>query len=875
MGEVYRARDTRLERTVAIKVLPQQFASDPQLRERFDREARTISRLSHPHICTLHDVGRLRVSDASASQGDDVDFLVMECLEGETLAARIERGPLKLDEALRIGAQILSALDAAHSAGVVHRDLKPGNVMLAKSGAGSSAPQAKLLDFGLAKQSTSPVVDTLTMMPTTPATLTAQGTILGTFHYMAPEQLEGADADARTDIHAFGCVLYEMLTGTKAFSGKSQASLISAIMSGTPPVLSALVPQAPPALDRVVRTALAKHPGDRFISAHDLMLQLRWIAEDGDTCAAGAMAPERTSRRREWLAWTVAGVMAALALVAVLRSARQPREQAVAPVQFTLPLSGNAAFSGTAPRLAVSPDGRVVAVVASSLGFGGGGIWVRPLDSAEFKPIRGTELASYPFWSPDSRSIAFFAGGQLKKVGAAGGPVSVVCDALGTNLGVAWSPANVIVFGAAPGSGGLQRVPAAGGTPTPLTTPDAALGETDHRWPTMLPDGRHVLFLAVGKRGTSLRVASLESSDVATIGPVESSVGYSSGYLLSMRQGSLMAQPFDATSRSLGGEPVAIAADVGADQGLFTSFSASSNGVLAYGQRSGGLRSRLTWLDRSGRSIGTIGDAEEYLSFSLSPDNTRVVAALTTAANRDVWTIDASRWVKTRLTFDPGVDVNPIWSPDGRRVVFTGNAQGTGLYIKNADGNDTPQRILQMDGISSPMDWSRDGRYIIFWNVAAKTSGDLWLVPVGGSEKPTAFAQTPSTEQDGRFSPDMRWVAYASNESGRMEVYAQPFPQTGAKYRLSRDGGQSPQWSSDGKELYFLSPDATMMAVSIETARDLTAGIPRELFSADGVSVNGRQLFSVTPDGQRFLVSITETPGSLSVVLNWPSLIPR
>jgi len=741
-------------------------------------------------------------------------------------------------------------------------------VMLTKSG-------AKLLDFGLAKQSAAPFVSGLTMAPTTPAAaMTAHGTILGTLQYMAPEQLEGAEADARTDIFAFGSVLYEMLTGIKAFRGTSHATVISSIMSATPPDVVTLAPQTPATLDRVIRTCLAKSAADRLQSAHDLRMQLQWIVEFGDERPAGPVQATASPRRPEWVAWSIACVMTVVALAALLVSLRRPRELTPAPVQFSLPLPENTAFGGTAPRLAVSPDGRHVAVLASSLGFGGGGILVRSLAAAEFKPLPGTELATYPFWSADGRYIAFYAGAKLKKVAATGGPVAVVCDVTGTNLGLAWSPSNVIVVGAGPGQGGLQRVPAAGGAAAPFTTPDASLGETDHRWPALLPDGRHVLFLAVGKRGTTLKIASLDSADVTTLGPVESSVGYASGYLLSMRGGSLMAQPFDAASRTLHGEPVAIAEDVGVDQGRFTSFSASTSGVLSYGQRSGGARSRLTWLDRSGRRVGALGDADEYVSFRLSPDSSRVVVTLTTANNRDIWTIDTARWVKTRLTFDPGVDVNPIWSPDSTRVAFTSNAQGTGLYVKDANGSDAPRMLLAMDGVGGAMDWSRDGRFILYWNVAARTGGDLWVVPADGKPA-TAFLKTPSMEQDGRFSPDMRWIAYASDESGRMEVYAQPFPPTGARIRLSKDGGEAPEWRNDGKELYFVSQDAAMMAVPIEATHDLVPGVPQMLFRIGGLAVNGRHIYSATPDGQRFLVSLTERPGSLTVLLNWPALLPR
>src|SRR5262245_37048234 len=594
MGEVYKARDTRLDRIVAIKVLAPAVAADPQFRERFDREARTISQLSHPNICTLHDVGD--------------GFIVMEYLEGETLAARLERGPLPLDETLRVATEISSALDRAHSAGIVHRDLKPGNVMLTR-GPEKGVPQAKLLDFGLAKQAASAVTGPGGKIVPVAASgaLTAQGLIVGTFQYMAPEQLEGTEADSRADIFAFGAILCEMITGRKAFEGKTQVSLISAILKDEPPPITTVAPVAPKALDRIIRACLAKDPDARPRHMHDLLMQLKWIAEADPAELQQAAAPRSTvaaapvvrlERRRDPLAW---GLVAALAVALVggaLYSTRVRPVPAAEPIQFIVPAPENALFAGQVPTFAVSPDGHHIVFAAST--SGPPRLYVRSLASVAVKALPGTEGGTYPFWSPDSRSVGFFASGKLRRVAIAGGSPVDICDAP-NGRGGTWAAGDVIVFAPAPGSA-LERVAATGGAPVAATTLDAARHDTVHRWPQFLPDGKHFLFLAAtsAQPPLEIRAGALDSPDTTALLAADSMGVFASGHLFFWRDGKEMARPFDPETRQFKGEPFVVGDQVGQYLG-YTSFSASTTGVIAYAR--GGARpvSQLTWMDRSGK----------------------------------------------------------------------------------------------------------------------------------------------------------------------------------------------------------------------------------------------------------------------------------
>ena len=892
MGEVYRARDTRLDRTVAIKVLPEALAADPQLRERFDREARAISSLNHPHICALYDVGH----HPSTGSGQGLDFLVLEYLEGQTLAERLASGAgagphgtaLPPQDALKIAIEICDALDKAHRSGIVHRDLKPANVMLTKAG-------AKLLDFGLAR-SAAPVVSTtgLSMLPTTPPNLTAQGAILGTFQYMAPEQIEGLEADARTDIFAFGALLFEMLTGRPAFEGKTRASLLGAILKDEPPRVSALRPLAPAALDRIVGTCLAKDQDDRYQSARDLLRDLKWVASGSSEVAGtpAATAPPRSNK----VAWWVAAVATVAAIATAGWAFRRP--YAAPPpadaVQFTINAPDNMAFggpsaggTGTATQIAVSPDGRHIVFVA------GAGeqyqIWLRAVGAVTAQPIPGTEEGAFPFWSPDSRSIAFFASGKLKKVQIGGGPPIALCDAPAARGGT-WSRNNVIVF--APSIGGLMRVPGAGGTPTAITALDPSTGETNHRWPSFLPDGRHFLYTATigtccpASKPATVRVGSIDRDEPAvSLFQAESSVRFSAGHLLFARDDRLMAQPFDPQQRKLTGDAFPLVERVSNEGSRYAGFSVSEASMLVFG--TGARESqRLVWLDRTGKATGTLSVAAPYFSLALSPDEKQVAVVLTSGSpeNRDVYIVDVARDQSMRLTTDPGFDFSPVWSPDGLRIAFEGRRAGK-VFIRQKQvlGTAPDEPLLPAADLpfvgASPTSWSSDGRFIAYTQ-GAGTSGDVWVVPVGGNRQAFPIAQTAAMETSGMFSPDGRWLAYTSDDGGRREIYVQPFPADGRRYKVSRNGGSHPVWRGDGKELFYLrEPDGMLIAVPIPTGTPgWNPGAEQELFNPGAIRLNPSQQYAPTRDGKRFLVNRRPQRANaepLTVILNWPATLQK
>jgi len=909
MGEVYRAKDTRLDRTVAIKVLPSHLSSSGEVRQRFEREAKTISQLSHPHICALYDVGHQ----------DGTDYLVMEYLEGDTLAARLAaRGALPVEQVLRYGVEMADALDKAHRQGVVHRDLKPSNVMLTKSG-------VKLLDFGLAKTFGRPLDaagreqaaagqhpmagNALTSIPTVMGSpnLTQEGTILGTVQYMSPEQLEAKQADARTDIFALGCVLYEMATGKKAFSGTSQASLISAIMQNDPPPISQVQPMTPPALDRVVKTCLAKDPDDRWQTAHDVKLQLQWIAEGGS--AAGLPAPAVVRRKgREVLAWGLVAVLC-VALAAALAFGLR-RRQNVAGERITrlslLPPEKATFVPGT---LAVAPDGSRIAFVALT-SDSRRLLWVRPLDALEAQPLSGSEGAISPFWSPDSRFIGFFADGKLKKVEPSGGVPQTVCDAApiaggggapGNGRGGTWNRDGTIVFAPNPLTV-LHRVSAAGGQPEPLTVLDAARQENSHRWPNFLPDGRHFLFFARSRQreNRAIYLGSLDSKVTRRLMPADSNAVFAPpGYLLFLREGTLVALPFDEKTFQWTGEPIRIAEKVrGADAQAAASFDVSETGVLAYGSGST-TNQQLAWFSREGKRLGSVGPGGSYLAFRLSPDQKRVALDVLDpeVGGRQIWLLDLGRDIASRITSEPWQQQLPIWSPDGDRLVFASDREGIfNLSERPASGVGGEKPLFKSSTGDLPSDWSPDGRYILFERVdagpasASKTTQDpqwwgparrsLWVMPMSGESKPTPVLQSPFSESYGRFSPDGRRIAYVSNESGRSEVYVETFPVPTGKMRISTHGGTEPFWRRDGKELFYLAPDRRLMAVSVEAGPSrFDAGRPQPLFEIAPEQIGAmRHRYAVTADGQRFLLAtIAEESFSpaITVVLNWTAALKK
>lgn len=863
MGEVYRATDTRLDRAVAVKILSAQFASDPALHARFEREAKAISALSHPHICALYDIGEAKLSD-----GAPLHYLVMEYLEGESLESRLLKGPLPTDQVLRIGIEIADALDKAHRRGITHRDLKPGNVMLTRSG-------AKLLDFGLAKTSDSSLnVDGATAQ----RPLTQEGTLIGTFQYMSPEQLEGQPADARSDLFALGAILYEMLTGRRAFEGKSRASLIAAIIGSDIKPISEVRPMVPPALDRVVRVCLAKDPEERWQTAHDVMLQLRWVAESGSK--AGVAAPvARRRMARETLAWIVAGFAVLVALAwAVAFFRRAPADGRV--MQFSVDTPDKTSlFPFDESGIALSPDGSRLAFVAIGQDRRRM-MFVRPLNSINAQPLAGTGDASYPFWSPDGQFIAFFATGKLKKISAGGGPVQVLCDAP-SGRGGSWNQEGTILFEPTIRSP-LFRVPAGGGTPVQVTT----LGQKEgrHRWPAFLPDGRHFLFVN-GER--DIYAGSLDSKEIRkVIEDGSNAVFVPPDRLLFSRGTALMMQRFDLRNLQTEGDPVALPLAPVANWAAkrLSIFSASRNGMLAF-LPAVSATSRIVWYDRNGHEAGSVGDPGIYADAVLSYDGKRIAAVRGGVGDNDVWLVDVADGHWSRTTFSPGSYGNLTWTRDASALAFMYVTNGIGqVFVKTLHRDDAPAALTHSANYNAPSSFSPDGRYLLFERQMPTTSWDIYAMTVGGNAAEQPLVSTPYVEGRPRFSPDGKWFAYESDESGRPEIYVRRFPPTGDEWQVSSDGGAYPLWSVDGRELYYIASQ-NLMVVPIGGGERLNPGTPRVLFHVPTQLVNpslfstgvlGSIIGGVTPDGSRFLFRSTseERLTSINVVLNWESLLP-
>jgi eukaryotic-like serine/threonine-protein kinase len=859
MGEVYRARDTRLERTVALKILPAQFSSDPVRKQRFEREAKTISSLNHPHICVLYDVGHQ----------DGMDYLVMECVEGETLAKRLEKAPLPLDQVLKYGAQIADGLDKAHRSGVVHRDLKPGNIMLTPTG-------AKLLDFGLAKPAATPVsAATLTAVQAAP--VTEEGTIVGTFQYMSPEQVQGKEVDGRSDIFSLGAVLYEMVTGKRAFEGKSQLSVASAILEKEPEPISAAKPMTPPALDHAVKKCLAKLPDERWQSACDLASELKWISETGSQAeVAGRVPAGRSSRERA--AWLLAAALSML-LIGGGTAWWQASKRRPPPMYFhtSVPFAAN--------DLALSPDGRTLAMVAYSTQANNNMLWTYEVGGRRTSSLGGTQGTSYPFWSPDGKFIGFFADGKLKKVDVSGGQIQVLCDAP-NGRGGTWNRDGVIVFTPDSLGVGLFRVSSSGGSPVEITKLDTSRFEESHRWPVFLPDGKHFLYLAANFSGqlenNAIFLNSLESKERRLLVSASANAAYAEpGYLLYLQDKTLVAQPLDSRRYVLSGEPRTLSDEVlyfaQVDRAVF---SASSGEVLVTQTGKGASLSQLTWFDRSGKSAGTVGMPGTSNNVRLSPDGRRVAADQTDPDGRrtDIWIHEPAREATTRLTFDPSYHSAAIWSPDGKQIVFGSNRRlGIPLYLKNANGSGSEEEVANLGAGAQvhPWDWSRDGKYIL-----VRKNNELWYLT--WPERITKpLLQTKWTVRNAQFSPDGRWVAYASNETGSMEIYVSPFPNASGKWQVSSGGGQEPKWRQDGKELFYISAEGKMMAVAVKTGASFEASSPVVLFQTHRRQpVSAQDVFSydASGDGQRFLINtkVDEANAApLSVLLNWASEIEK
>jgi Tol biopolymer transport system component/predicted Ser/Thr protein kinase len=866
MGEVYKARDTRLERTVAIKVLPTHLSASAEVRQRFEREAKTISQLSHPHICALYDVGNQ----------DGVEFLVMEYLEGETLADRMAKGPLPLEQTLRHGIEIADALDKAHRQGIVHRDLKPGNVMLTKSG-------VKLLDFGLAK-----VIDpevpaaSLTSAQTAAKDVTREGTILGTLSYMAPEQLEGKKADARSDIFAFGATLYEMATGKKAFSGTGQASVISAIMTAEPTPISTVQPMTPPALDRVVKTCLAKDPERRWQSAADVGLELAWIGRGAEETAG---KPGLSSARRLWIGLAAAGFLAAAVFALLYALRRPPAIAPAAPIRFAIhpPLSTRFAWIRNQNLFAVSPDGRSIAFVARGAD-GRPSLWVRPLADSSAVPLAGTEGAAAPFWSPDSRFLAFFADAKLKKIDVAGGPPVTLCEAPPGFPKGSWGSRHTILFDQGAGAG-VSLVGDGGGTPKTVMKADPSRQEATVGWPEFLPDGRHFLYIvrSGAEKQTYINLASLDGGATQTVVKNSSRAQYAPagsaggpGYLLYARDGSLLAQAFDDRKLRLVGDPIPTGLEVW--QHSMTGngpFSASDNGLLA--SRGNPSPSRIIWLDRAGRETGSVESPGRFEAVSLSFDSRRFLVSKVNPRTglHEIWVGDVSRSVLTKLDLGDDDYERPVWSPDGNRLALAlGSLRHPSvLSLLSLRGRGGPEEILPSGPIQSAEAWSPDGRSLLYAVRSGAQTG-LWVANAEGERKPRllltgAFDPVPYAQ----FSPDGRWIAFCLAESGRSEVFVTAFPEPGERVRVSASGGSRPRWRRDGREIFYVSRNNEMIATPIRLASEAQVGAPQRLFRIDPA---GLQDYDVTGDGERFLAVVTvpvPDADAITVTVNWLSRI--
>ena len=872
MGEVYRARDTRLGRDVAVKVLPSTFSADTDRLHRFQQEACAAGALNHPNILIVHDIGA----------HDGSPYVVSELLEGETLRKRIAGTPLAQRRAIEYALQIANGLAAAHEKGIVHRDLKPDNIFITNDG------RVKILDFGLAKLTQLDGNQAQTEIPTRRVD-TDPGVVMGTVGYISPEQLKGRVVDQRSDIFSFGAILYEMLSGRRAFHGESAAETMSAILKEDPPDLSDTSKTVSPALERLVNHCLEKNPEARFHSARDLAFALEAISGSSESVPSETpVLPLRPARLkwREHLPWLIAGLsliglLAALPFV-IAYWHRAPTEESFVRLSVLLP--DKVKMHGTTPGLAISPDGRHIAFIGTQ--DGQILLWVRPLDSFSAQALTGTEgdggSPVPPFWDPDSRFIGFFAGGKLKKIDSSGGAAQTLCD-IPAARGATWNRDGLIVIGTT--SGPLYRVSAAGGEPTPVTALDQSNFETSHRWPYFLPDGRHFLFFVRSGRveNSGVYVGSLDSKETKRLLPSAIGAAYAPpGFLLFLRIDTLMAQPFDTDKLELTGEPFPVAEHVAYNPVLGrAAFSVSENGVLAFRTGSGQIDQPL-WFDRGGQQIGSLGEAGIYFNLWLSPDERRAAvdrADPQTGAN-DIWLFDLSRGIPSRFTTDPGSDSNPLWSPDGSRIVFTSSREGVlNLYQKVASGVGNEEVLLKSGEEKVPDDWSADGRFIVFETLNPKTKWDLWVLPMSGDRQPSPFLQTEFNERQAQLSPDGKWIAYTSDESGTRDVYVQTFPAPGGRWRVSTGGGTQPRWRRDGRELFYIAAGRKLMAADVKPGATFEAGVPKLLFDTRVLtSTDFRNHYVVSADGQRFLInSIIEERGAIpiSIVKNWTTLLKR
>ena len=863
MGEVYLARDTQLGRDVAVKVLPTAYSDDKERLHRFEQEACAASALNHPNILSIYDVGT----------HDDFPYVVSELLQGQTLGQRISGTSLPQRKAIDYALQTAHGLAAAHEKGIIHRDLKPDNIFITNDG------RAKILDFGLAKLTQLDGNQSQTDIPTRRVD-TDPGVVMGTVGYMSPEQLKGRPVDQRSDIFSFGAILYEMLSGRRAFHGESPAETMSAILKEDPPELSQTNQNVSPALERLVNRCLEKNPESRFHSASDLAFALDALSGSASSIdkTISMARPGLQSRTRERLIWIVAVAVLLIIASALAFSNFRRAPNPAQTMRFFITPTDQAAFINAS----ISPDGRLLVI---SVRDSSGKIFllIRSLDSLSTQPLSGTDDAVYPFWSPDSRSIAFYAGGKLKRIDVTGGPPQTLCDTgTGGGAGGSWNRDGVIVFAR---DNALYRVSAAGGIATALTALDQAHGEISHKFPQFLPDGRHFLYLAqnANTEDSSIYVRALDSRENRLILKTRANAAYvPDGYLLFMRDRTLMAQPFDVSKLQLTGEPIRVAEEVGIDiVRANANFSVSDNGMLTY--TSGGTGGQPFLFDRDGKSLGALGPTGNYSNIYLSPDEKRVAAAINDSQSgaRDIWLLDIARNAPTRFTFDPAEDSIPIWSPDGSRIVFVGDREGTGnLYVKSANNAGNEELLLKTNERKFLHDWSRDGKFILYSNQSQSTRIDLWVLPMTGDKKPFPFLQSTFNEDHARFSPDGHFIAYCSDESGRSEVYVRTFPEPGGKWPISKDGGAQPRWRRDGKEIFFIAPDRKLMAADVKLAgSNFEVSVPKPLFQTQIASYAiPRNRYDVFGNGQRFLI-VTPRPETtltpITVVANWTAGLNR
>jgi serine/threonine protein kinase len=841
MGIVYKAQDTRLDRLVALKFLPEHVSVGSADLERFTQEAKAAAGLNHPNICTIHGI----------EESEGKNFIVMEFVDGQTLQEK--KSSLSMKQALDTGIQIAEGLAAAHEKGIVHRDIKPENIMIRKDG------RVQIMDFGLAKLRRA-------------SRLTKEGSTVGTAGYMSPEQVQGQETDHRSDIFSLGVLLYEMLSGQPPFKGMHETAIAYEIVNVDPQPLTSVKPGVDSELDQIVADCMAKDPADRYQSAAEVARNIRRIRKDSGTkTKEKARDPSRTMEKEKLRitlerGFWIAGIILLSAAI-LLISFRQQEPNSVSTLRFTVPPPENT----TPSQIAMSPKGEYLALTAT-----GGGktlLWIRPLHDIGFHSLAGTDGAAHPFWSPDGQFVGFFAGGKLKRVSPSGGSPITICDAP-DGRGGAWNQQGTILF--APTSGGvIYSVPASGGTPRAITTLDTSKRETHHIWPAFLPDGD--LFAYSSRRydhdRSVIHLASLSSGYLKPLLIADANAGIASpGFLVFLKERTLMAQHFDFSQGVLSGDPVAIADNVD-NIPLFglAGFSTSLNGVLAIG---GGrsTKRQFAWFDRQGRLIGTVGPPGNYFDINISPDHTRAAIQFTDVQtdNSDIWIIYLKNGAMSRFTFQDVVDDNPVWSPDGESIIYVSRREGNQeVYLKSASGKGQETRV-PVNG--DPYSWSRDGRFLLFNAVGTLTRDNVMVLPFKPAGEPFPYLDSEAGEVYPQFSPDGKWVAYVSNETGRFEVYVQSFPRSGGKWQISTGGGSQPRWREDGKELFFISAAKAMMAVEVQTGTTFKNGTPRQLFDTQIDNYDAPNRYAVAGNGQRFLINVPagqESANPITIVAHW------